>query len=91
MKSHFDRKFGQIDKLLFAVVVSVVVSVISVIVAVFGIFIDQLRYNNAAYRDYAEKTANVSDTQKINQQLMDQNQKNQQMIIDLQNKILNKN
>lgn len=90
LKEHFDKQFDKIDKLLFAIVVSVVISVVGVIVAVLSIFIDQMRYNNAAYKEYSQKTKSVEMTQKINQELLEQNKKNQELIIELQKQMLQK-
>lgn len=87
LKDHFDKQFNKIDKLLFAIVTSVVVSVAAVIVAVVGIFIDQLRYNNAAYKDYSSKLESTEKTQQINKELLDQNQINQQMIVEQEKQI----
>ncbi|EKE15756.1 MAG: hypothetical protein ACD_11C00107G0009 [uncultured bacterium] len=56
-----------------------------------GIFLDQIRYNNAAYKEYSEKTESVEQTQKINQELLEQNKQNQETIIELQKQILKNN
>jgi hypothetical protein len=81
------RRFDKIDALLFAIVASVVVSVIAIIISVLGIFIDQLRYNNAAYKDYSEKVQSVEQTQKSNDILLKQTDLQQKQIIDLQKQI----
>lgn len=84
VKDRFDR----IDKILVTVVVAVVIALISIVISVTGIFLDQLRYNNAAYKEYSEKTKSVETTQKINQELLDQNKKNQEIIIELNKQLL---
>ncbi len=87
------RRFEKIDTLLFGIIGSVVISGIAVVIAVIGLFLDQMRYNNAAYNDYSQKIQSVSDTQAINKSLLDQNDKNQKIIIEQQKeiqKLLNK-
>jgi len=61
------------------------------VIYVTGIFLDQIRYNNAAYKEYSEKTESVEQTQKINQELLEQNKQNQETIIELQKQILKNN
>ncbi|MEI7749785.1 MAG: hypothetical protein WCJ25_02175 [Candidatus Moraniibacteriota bacterium] len=73
------KRFEKIDNLLFGIIASVVISGIAVVVAVVGLFIDQMRYNNAAYKEYAGKM-----------DLFEQNKKNQEIIIELERKILQK-
>jgi hypothetical protein len=88
LKDHFDKQFNKIDKLLFAIVTSVVVSVAAVVITAIGIFLDQMRYNNAVYGEYSQKVQSVETVQATNQSLLDQNKQNQQLIIDQQNQIL---
>jgi hypothetical protein len=76
------RRFEKIDNLLFGIIASVVISGIAVVIAVTGLFIDQMRYNNAAYKEYSSKIDSTESTQQINNEILDQNQKNQQLIID---------
>ncbi len=90
LKGHFDKQFGKIDKLLFAIVTSVIVSAVGIVIATFGIVADQMRYNSVIYKEYSEKTKSVETTQKINQELLIQNQKNQEIIIELQKQVLKK-
>ncbi len=84
----FDReikkRFEKIDNILFGIIASVIVSCIAVVVAVVGLFIDQMRYNNAAYTDYSQKIGSVEITQKINQELLEQNKINQKFILEQQ-------
>lgn len=85
-----ENRFEKIDNILFIITTSVVISCIAVVIAVIGLFLDQMRYNNAAYKDYFQKTVSIETTQKINQELLEQNKKNQEIIIELQKIILNK-
>lgn len=66
------NRFDKIETILATVVVAVVIALISIVIAVFGIFLDQMRYNNAAYKEYSEKTASVETTQKANEALLKQ-------------------
>ncbi|KKP43592.1 MAG: hypothetical protein UR31_C0002G0012 [Parcubacteria group bacterium GW2011_GWA2_33_14] len=88
MPEEVKNRFDKIDTILITVVVAIIIALISIVVAVFGIFLDQMRYNNAAYKEYSEKIGTVENTQKINQQLLEQNQKNQAIIIEQQESIL---
>ena len=84
------NRFDKIDKILVTVVVAVVIALISIIIAVIGVFLDQIRFNNAVYREYSQKTESVEITQKINQELLEQNVRNQELIMELQRQIMNK-
>ena len=84
------KKFEKIDQILFSITIVVVLSLAAIIISVIGLFLDQMRYNNVAYREYSQKTESVEMTQKINQELLEQNMKNQELIIELQKQILKK-
>ena len=77
------KKIEKMDYTLLAVVIILLVMVATLV-------IDSFHFNSTTYKEYSEKTEAVEITQKINQQLLEQNTKNQQMIIDLQT-ILEKN
>ena len=53
--------------------------------------IDSFHINSATYKEYSQKIESVETTQKINQQLLQDNIRNQDLIIQLQQQILNKN
>ena len=72
--SEVKKRFDKIATILIAVVVAVVIALISITVAVFGIFLDQMRYNNAAYKEYSEKIKSIEITQKTNEILLKQSQ-----------------
>ena len=70
---------------------SIIYAVIIVLLFMLGqLLIDSFRFSSVAYKEYAEKMDAVKTTQKVNQHLLDQSVKNQEIIIDLQNKILKK-
>lgn len=75
------NRFDKIDNILIAVVASVLVSLVAVIISVIGLFLDQMRYNNAAYKDYSEKI-------NIQNQLLEINKTQEQSIKDNQDIIL---
>ena len=77
-------RFEKIDNLLFGIIASVVISGVAVVVAVVGLFIDQMRYNNAAYQDYSDKTKSVEQTIKSNETILKQTELQQKQIIELQ-------
>lgn len=89
------KKFEKIDQILFGVMLAVVLSMIAIIVSVIGLFLDQMRYNNAAYKEYSQKTESVEMIQRTNeallkqiQGLLEQNKTNQESIIELQKQLL---
>jgi hypothetical protein len=55
-----------------------------------GFLIDYFRFNSTVYKEYSQKTESVEVTQKINQELLDQNKKNQEVIIELQKQLIKK-
>lgn len=68
---------------------SIIYAVVIVLLFMFGqLLIDSFRFSSATYKEYSAKTTSVEVTQKINQNLLEQNAKNQQMIIDLQTQLL---
>src|SRR3989338_8106126 len=71
------KRFEKIDQLLFAIIAAVIVSLVAVVIAVIGLFLDQIRYNNAAYREYSERL-------EINELLLEQNKQNQEFILQYQ-------
>lgn len=80
-------RFEKIDQILFAVIASVVISAIASIVAVLGLFIDQFRYNNAAYKEYSMRIESAQKSQAANNEFLKENRRNQQIIIDQQKQI----
>lgn len=84
------KRFERIDQILFGIMISVVLSLVAIIVSVVGLFIDQMRYNNIAYKEYSEKIQIVETLKKDNDILQVQNKKNQELIIKQQQLILEK-
>ena len=82
------ERFEKIDSILFGVITAVVVSLVAVVIAVVGLFMDQMRYNNAAYKEYSEKIQTLDSVRKSNSVLLEQNKKNQELIIKQQNQLL---
>lgn len=90
MPAEVQNRFDKIDTILITVVIAVVMALVSMLIAVFGIFLDQMRYNNAAYKEYSQRTESVGIAQQINQELLDKIMKNQELIIEAQKQILKK-
>lgn len=82
-QKYTDDKLKSISWLMVGVVIVCFLGFIQLVV-------DSFHINNATYREYSQKTDSVDATQKINQGLLDQNIKNQEIIIELQKQILNK-
>lgn len=54
-KEEIKNKFEKIDNVIFSVITVVIISLVAVIIAVVGLFLDQMHYNNAAYREYTNE------------------------------------
>jgi len=80
VKKEADSKFKDINYLLLAVVVILLVMVATLV-------IDSFHFNSATYKEYSQKEDIIERMQKINQELLDQNKKNQQIIIEQQKQI----
>lgn len=83
------KKFEKIDQILFGIMLAVVLSLVAIIVSVIGLFLDQMRYNNAAYREYSEKIQIIDSAKETNNELLQQNKQNQELILK-QLELLNK-
>lgn len=86
-KEKTERRFEKIDNILFAIIASVVISGIAVVISVLGIFLDQLRFNNAAYQEYLQKNSVIENLQKSNN-VLNKEIKSQQKLILLEEKKL---
>jgi len=82
------KKFEKIDQILFGIMLAVVLALIAIIVAVIGLFLDQMRYNSAAYKEYSEKIQMADFAREINNELLQQNKQNQDLILKQQDQIL---
>jgi small neutral amino acid transporter SnatA (MarC family) len=79
--SPLERRINRHESIIYAVVI--------VILFMLGqLLIDSFRFSSATYKEYSGKTEALETIQTINQQLLEQNTENQEIIIDLQNKIL---
>lgn len=83
-----EKKFEKIDGIIFGIVLVLMFSLIAIIVSVIGLFLDQMRYNNAAYREYSEKIQMLDSSKEVNNELLQQNKQNQKIILKQQNQIL---
>lgn len=63
------------------------IALVTSLLMVGGLLLDAWHFNSAIYREYTQKTESVETTQKINQELLDQNIKNQEIIIEQQKQI----
>jgi membrane-anchored glycerophosphoryl diester phosphodiesterase (GDPDase) len=64
-----------------------------VLVCVLGflqLLVAYFQFTSATYKEYSQKTESIESTQKINQELLNQNIKNQEIIIELEKQLLNK-
>lgn len=66
------EKFRDINTLLYAVVVAIVITAISALISVAGIVIDQLHFNNQTYREYSQNEQELTKLEINIQQLQDQ-------------------
>jgi len=82
------RRFEKIDNILFGVITAVVVSLVAVVISVIGLFMDQMRYNNVAYKEYSEKIQTLESLKNSNIELLEQNKQNQELIISQNNQII---
>lgn len=82
------KKFKRIDQILFGIMLSVVLSLVAIIVSVVGLFVDQMRFNNAAYKEYSEKLNVVESLKESNVTLQEQSKIDRDLIIKQQQLIL---
>lgn len=87
MSPEVKNRFEKIDNILFGVITAVVVSLVAVIISVIGLFMDQMRYNNAAYKEYSEKIQTLDSVRDSNSELLEQNKQNQELILKQQSQI----
>lgn len=84
----FKKRFERIDQILYGILVTVVLALAAIIISTIGIFLDQMRYNNAAYKDYTEKLNTTLINNNLNQTLLNQIKENQVQILNLQTAVL---
>ncbi len=78
-----EERMNRQEGLIYAVVLVVVIMVVQLL-------IDSFRFSTTAYKEYSEKLGSIETTHQINKQLLEQNTKNQELILDLQKQIFNK-
>ena len=82
-KGETDKKFKDINYIVIWVVAVLLLMVATLL-------IDSFHINSAIYKEYSQKTTSVETSQKVNQELLEQNKKNQEIIIELQTQLLKK-
>lgn len=80
-KEETDAKFKDFNYILSGVVLVLLIMVATLV-------IDSFHINSVTYKEYSQKTESVENTQNVNKELLDQNQKNQQLILEVQKQIL---
>lgn len=88
LNSDLKNRLDKIDQVLYGIMLAVVLSLVAIIVSVIGLFLDQMRFNNAAYREYSEKIQTIDSMKEINNELLRQNKQNQELILIQQNQML---
>lgn len=84
-----EEKFRNIDTLIYAVVVAIIITAISAVISVGAIVIDQLHFNNHTYREFSDlKKENVELLNRINALENRADDQNQTMIIEQQKQIM---
>ncbi len=82
------NRFDKIDQILYGVMFAVVLAMIAIIISVIGIFLDQMRANNAIYKEYSQKTEVVEKLGNTNKVLIEQSLENQKIILEIQKQVL---
>ncbi|OGT07474.1 MAG: hypothetical protein A2X78_03215 [Gammaproteobacteria bacterium GWE2_37_16] len=75
-----DSKFKTVNGLLLSVVMVLLFMVATLV-------IDSFHFNSVTYKEYSQKENSIEQMQKINQELLEQNKKNQLIIIEQQKQI----
>lgn len=74
--------------IIFVIIGIFIVAIATLIFMAITLLIDARHFNSATYKEYSEKMQTVDGTLKINQELLNQNKENQNIIIELQKKLL---
>lgn len=82
-----NKKLDKFFWLAFSVGFIFVVSLLAVVIT---LLVDSFHFNSATYREYSEKIQTLNALQEENVELQNQNQKNQELILEMQKEILNK-
>jgi len=70
-----DENIKRTNQLMMTVVGVLIVQCVAIVISLIGIFLDQMRMNNAAYKDYSDQYKVLIDTEKTNQQLLNDSKK----------------
>ncbi len=83
LDSGVEKRVDRHETIIYAVVV--------VLILMLGqLLIDSFRFSGVVYKEYSEKIESIENTQRINQELLEENKKNQSSIIELQKRLLQK-
>lgn len=80
-----NEKLDRFFYLLFSVGL---VFVVTLVVMTITLLIDSFHINSATYKEYSQKTEINEMAQEINQKLLDENKKNQELILKQQKQII---
>ena len=78
----------RLNQIIYGVIAAVIISMVAVVVSVIGIFLDQMHFNNAAYREYLNTNRSIEAKNNATQQSLDQNKQNQELILKQQDQII---
>lgn len=79
-KKDIDDKFTAVNILLFTVVIVLIIMVATLI-------IDSFHINSTIYKEYSQRNENMENIKNMNDGLIEQNIKNQEIIIEQQKQI----
>jgi len=82
------EKFKNIDTLIYAIVVSLIIAAISALISVGAIIIDQLHFNNQTYREFSDSKNVYSELVERMDKVENRLNTQEQLIIEQQNQIL---
>lgn len=85
---YIKSKFKEHSFLIYSIVIIMLLTLISIIISITGLFLDQMRYNNAAYRYYTEKIQTLDELKAQEQKLLYQIKQDQQIIIKQNNALI---
>jgi predicted thioredoxin/glutaredoxin len=78
------KKFEQLDKIIIGLLVTVVLSAAAIVITAVGVFLDQMRFNAAAYQEYSEKNDAIIELRNTNQELLKTNQQTLNKLLELE-------
>lgn len=81
-KQEVNKKLEQMNLALFTVVIILIVMVTTLL-------IDSFHFNSTTYKEYSDKIQTLNSLNETNNELMEQNKKNQDLILEQQNQLIN--